>query len=54
MDFLVLLKVASGLPLNFIGLTILAWGNSSNDYFVDVAIAKKGFGIMAISGIFAG
>jgi sodium/potassium/calcium exchanger 6 len=53
-DFLNVLKIASGYSLNMIGLTILAWGNSSNDFFVDVALAKRGYGIMAISGIFAG
>ncbi len=54
MDFLHFIEISSGLPANFIGLTILAWGNSTNDYFVDVALAKKGYGIMAIAGIFAG
>lgn len=53
-DLLVVVKVASGLPLSFIGLTVLAWGNSANDFFVDVALAKKGHGIMAASGIFSG
>ena len=53
-DLLILFKIASGLPTSFIGLTVLAWGNSFNDYFVDVALAKKGRGIMAVSGIFGG
>ena len=53
-DLLVVIKVASGLPMNLIGLTVLAWGNSANDFFVDVALAKNGFGIMAASGIFSG
>jgi len=54
MDYLAIVQIISDLPPNFIGLTILAWGNSSNDFFVDVALAKKGLGIMAMSGIFAG
>ena len=54
MDLLTLFKVASGLPANFIGLTVLAWGNSLNDFFVDVALAKNGRGVMAVSGIMAG
>jgi len=54
MDLLTLFKIASGLPANFIGLTVLAWGNSLNDFFVDVALAKNGRGVMAISGIMAG
>lgn len=44
-DLLVLLQVASGLPSNVIGITILAWGNSINEFFM----AKKD-----ISGIFSG
>ena len=53
-DLLVLLKVASGLHTNFIGLTVLAWGNSASDFFVDGAIARKGHGVMAVSGILSG
>ena len=53
-DLLMLLKVASGLRTNFIGLTVLAWGNSASDFFVDGAIAKKGHGVMAVSGILSG
>jgi len=54
MDLLTLFKTSSGLPANFIGLTVLAWGNSLNDFFVDVALAKNGKGVMAVSGIMAG
>ena len=53
-DYATLLSVLSRLPLNFIGLTLLAWGNSLPDLFVDSALAKKGYGQAAISGIFAG
>jgi len=54
MDFLQFLADVSGIEANYIGLTLLAWGNSSNDYFVDSALAKKGFGVTAVSGVFAG
>jgi len=53
-DFIHLLSVLSGLPSNYLGLTVLAWGNSVNDLFVDSALAKKGLGQVAISGVFAG
>jgi len=53
-DFIHLLSVMSGLPGNYLGLTVLAWGNSMNDLFVDSALARKGLGQVAISGVFAG
>jgi len=53
-DYITLLSVFTGLPLNYIGLTLLAWGNSLPDFFVDTTLAKKGLGQAAISGIFAG
>ena len=54
MNFLEFINIISGLPMNFIALTLLAWGNSMNDFFVDLAIAKKGLTVTALSGIFAG
>lgn len=53
-DYITLLSVFTGLPLNYIGLTLLAWGNSLPDFFVDTTLAKKGLGQAAISGVFAG
>jgi sodium/potassium/calcium exchanger 6 len=53
-DFIKLLAVFTGLPATYLGLTVLAWGNSMNDLFVDSALAKKGLGQVAISGVFAG
>lgn len=53
-DFVKLLAVFTGLPSTYLGLTVLAWGNSMNDLFVDSALAKKGLGQVAISGVFAG
>jgi len=54
MDFLSLLTVASGLPLEYLSLTILAWGNSLDDFFIDYVICKAGHGKMAVTGLFAG
>ena len=54
MDMLALLTIISGLPLNFLSLTLLAWGNSMDDYFIDYSISKRGKGSMAITGVFGG
>jgi len=54
MDMLALITVISGLPLTFLSLTVLAWGNSMDDFFIDYVVAKKGKGPMAITGVFAG
>ena len=44
----------SQLPTSLFGLTILAWGNCLGDFTADVAMTKKGFGEMAITGTMAG
>ena len=49
-----LFNYVTGLPKTFFGLTILAWGNSLADMGADVAMTKKGFGEMAITGTQAG
>jgi len=54
MDLLSLFTVASGFPLNFLSLTLLAWGNSMDDFFVDYVIAKAGNGRMAVAGVYGG
>lgn len=41
-------------PASVLGLTILAWGNCLGDMSADVAMTKKGFGEMAITGCMAG
>lgn len=38
----------------FLGLTILAWGNSVGDFFSNTAIAKQGYGDMALAGCYGG
>jgi len=53
-DFIALLSVFTDLPLNFLGLTLVAFGGSVPDFFVDLTLAKKGLGQTAASGIFAG
>ena len=53
-DMLQLFNYVTGLPKTFFGLTILAWGNSLGDVGADVAMTKKGFGEMAITGTQAG
>lgn len=42
------------MPTSLFGLTVLAWGNSLGDMVADSAMAKKGFGEMAITGTMAG
>lgn len=54
MDFLSLMTVISGMPLNYLSLTMLAWGNSLDDFFIDYYVAKSGHGVMAVTGVYAG
>lgn len=42
------------LPPAFLGLTVLAWGNSIGDFFTNISVAKQGLGSMAIAGCYAG
>lgn len=42
------------MPTSLFGLTLLAWGNCLGDLSADVAMTKKGFGEMAITGTMAG
>ena len=45
-----LFNYATGLPIPFLGMTILAWGNSLGDTAADVELTRKGLGEMAITG----
>ena len=42
------------IPTFYLGLTILAWGNSIGDLFSDISIAKMGLGEMALAGCYGG
>jgi Ca2+/Na+ antiporter len=42
------------LPPAFLGLTVLAWGNSIGDFFTNTAVARQGFGTMALAGCYGG
>jgi len=53
-DLIGILGLLTGIPSPLLGITLLAWGNSSGDLIASVSIAKKGFGEMALTGCFAG
>ena len=53
-DLLAVLGIMTNLPKPLLGLTLLAWGNCMGDLSADVAMTKKGFGEMAITGCMAG
>lgn len=53
-DLLTILGVMLRLPKTLLGLTLLAWGNCLGDMNANVAMTKKGFGEMAITGCMAG
>lgn len=42
------------IPESFLGLTVLAFGNSLSDASLDVSLAQKGFGEMALAGTLSG
>ena len=42
------------IPTSFLGLTFLAFGNSCPDLSLDTALAKNGYGEMAMAGAVAG
>jgi Ca2+/Na+ antiporter len=53
-DLLAVLGIMTNLPKSLLGLTLLAWGNCMGDLSADVAMTRKGFGEMAITGCMAG
>jgi sodium/potassium/calcium exchanger 6 len=53
-DLLDMLGKILDVPKPVLGLTLLAWGNCLGDMNADVAMTKKGFGEMAITGCMAG
>lgn len=54
MDFLQFVEYVSGWSKVFLSLSLLSLGNSLGDLFVDTALAKKGLGVMAMTGVFSG
>mmetsp|Transcript_14726 Transcript_14726/g.25058 ORF Transcript_14726/g.25058 Transcript_14726/m.25058 type:complete len:197 (+) Transcript_14726:1666-2256(+) len=52
-DLLKTFGMITGLPQALLNLTVLAWGNSLGDVSADVAMAKRGFGEMAITATVA-
>ena len=53
-EALELIKLLTGFSSLVVGLTIMAIGNSCSDLTVDVALAKQGLQVMAVTGIFSG
>ena len=43
-----------GVPPAFLGLTVLAWGNSAGDFFNNTSLAKEKMGEMALAGCYGG
>lgn len=52
-DLLKIFGLLTGLPTTFLGLTVIAWGNSIGDYMANTSIARKGFVEMALTGCYA-
>jgi len=53
-SFLKFLGVVFNIPLSFLGLTLLAMGNSAPDASLDVSLSKQGQAEMGISGAISG
>jgi sodium/potassium/calcium exchanger 6 len=53
-DILQSLGLIVGIPNTFLGLTVLAWGNSVGDLVSDLAVARKESTAMAVAAIYAG
>lgn len=54
MDLLRLFGFILYLPKSLLALSILSWGNCIGDLTADLAMSKKGFAEMAITGTLAG
>lgn len=53
-DIVDFVQVWTGASDPYLGMTFFGIGNSIVDFFVDVTLARKGYQIMAITGIFGG
>lgn len=53
-DLLTFFGIMLHIPSTIMGLTVLAWGNASQDLIANMTVAKKGLSAMAITASFAG
>jgi len=53
-DLLTFFGIIFDIKETFLGITVLAWGNSVGDMMANSAIARKGFAKMAMTGCIAG
>ena len=53
-DVLIVYEHVSGVSAALLGLTLLSWGNSIGDAVASVAISRRGYGEMAMTGCVAG
>jgi sodium/potassium/calcium exchanger 6 len=53
-DVLIVYELVSGVSAALLGLTLLSWGNSIGDAVASVAISRRGYGEMAMTGCVAG
>lgn len=53
-DMLSFFGILFDIKAAFLGITVLAWGNSVGDMMANSAVAKKGFARMAMTGCIAG
>ena len=53
-DLLSFFGIMLHIPSTIMGLTVLAWGNSSQDLIANLTVARKGLSTMAITASFAG
>ena len=51
-EYLTMLRVITDIPLGLISLTVLAWGTSLEDLFINIVISKSGLGRMAVIGVY--
>ncbi len=54
LSWLSFIALISNMPLNYLSLTLLAWGNSLGDLFVNYVVAQNGQGSMAVIGTYSG
>jgi sodium/potassium/calcium exchanger 6 len=52
-DLIQIFGLQTGVPTTLLGITFLTWGNSVCDLFANVAVTKRGYGEMAITGCYS-